>query len=330
MFDLGFRLARSSKEMYPEVQKGTIQVMCFPKDAKIELKYYAGKYYSATGSETFIDVPVGIYKLTVGADGYKTYSEDFRLIPGNTVVKQITMEEGRDIPEGMVFVEGGIFQMGSIDGEDDEKQVHSVSVSDFCIGRYEVTEEEYATMMGNSWVGDIAPVSLVSWYNAVEFCNKLSDKDGLQRCYSGSGENIKCDFNANGYRLPTEAEWEYAARGGNESKSFKYAGSNDIESVAWYYDNSGSEPHPAGYKQANELGIYDMSGNVSEWCNDWYGSYSYSVQTNPRGQNSGYLRVYRGGSWYRGTRYCSTANRDNDTPDSSYKFLGFRLARSSK
>jgi formylglycine-generating enzyme required for sulfatase activity len=235
----------------------------------------------------------------------------------------------------MVFVAGGTFSMGSNDGEDEEKPVHSVTVRDFYIGKYEVTQELYEKVMGKNpaksrGVGDKYPVYYVSWYDAVEFCNKLSDREGLDRCYSGSGANTKCDFKANGYRLPTEAEWEFAARGGNKSEGYKYSGSNDISSVAEYEGNNDKSTKPVGGKKANELDIYDMSGNVWEWCWDWKGAYSSSAQTNPKGPTSGSSRVNRGGSWYISASYCRVAFRDDYGPGYSYIHLGFRLACSSK
>ncbi|MDR2841135.1 MAG: formylglycine-generating enzyme family protein, partial [Paludibacter sp.] len=132
------------------------------------------------------------------------------------------------------------------------------------------------------------------------------------------------------FRLPTEAEWEYAARGGNKSKGYLYSGSNFIDEVAWYTSNSGSKSHEAGTKKANELGIYDMSGNVWEWCYDWYGAYGSSSQTNPTGAGSGSSRVFRGGSWSRGASDCRVACRDYDTPARRYDILGFRLVLSSE
>ena len=129
------------------------------------------------------------------------------------------------------------------------------------------------------------------------------------------------------FRLPTEAEWEYAARGENRSQGYKYSGSNNLNSVAWYADNSGNTTHDVGLKSPNELGIYDMSGNVWEWCSDWYGNYSSSSQTNPTGSYSGSIRVSRGGSWYSDARYCRVSTRSNFTPDRRYISLGLRLAQ---
>ncbi|HEX37418.1 MAG TPA: formylglycine-generating enzyme family protein, partial [Candidatus Cloacimonetes bacterium] len=177
-------------------------------------------------------------------------------------------------------------------------------------------------------------VEKVSWYDAVEFCNKKSRKEGLTPCYSGSGKNITCNFNANGYRLPTEAEWEYAARGGHlangsnlRNGGYTYSGSDNIDDVAWYSDNSGRKTHPVGQKQPNELGLYDMSGNVWEWCWDWKGSYSSSSQTNPRGASSGSTRVLRGGGWYGYDNGCRVAYRGTDDPDLSNGDFGFRFVR---
>lgn len=323
-------------EIYPEIQTGTVQVMTIPTNADIELKGDGGEHYTATGRKTFVDVPVGTYELTAKADGYKTHSESFRLQADATATKQISLEEGSDVPDNMVFVKGGSFQMGSDDGRDNEKPIHSVTVSDFYIGKYEVTQKEWKAVMGSNpsrWKGDNLPVEKVSWYDAVEFCNKKSEKEGLQKCYSGSGKNITCDFTKNGYRLPTEAEWEYAARGGIESEnpnSRLYSGSNNIDDVAWYDSNSGRKTHQVGTKRQNELGIYDMTGNVWEWCWDWYGSgyYSKSPKSNPKGADSGSYRILRGGSWSNVLDYyCRVASRGINDPGSSGSNYGFRFLR---
>ena len=212
----------------------------------------------------------------------------------------------------MVYVEGGSFEMGSNDGDSNEKPVHRVTVDDFYIGKYVVTQKELEAVMGNNpsnFQGDNLPVEQVSWDDVQEFLQKLSTKTGKN------------------YRLPTEAEWEYAARGGHKSSGNTYSGSNRIDNVAWYDGNSNSQTHTVGTKQPNELGIYDMTGNVWEWCSDWYGSYSSNAQTNPQGSSSGSDRVLRGGSFTDDGGSCRGAYRSFNTPDDRYFDCGFRLSR---
>ncbi|MDR1277211.1 MAG: SUMF1/EgtB/PvdO family nonheme iron enzyme, partial [Treponema sp.] len=176
----------------------------------------------------------------------------------------------RPAPANMVLVEGGTFQMGSTNGQDWEKPVHAVTVKSFYMGKYEITQKEWAAVMGSNpsgSKGDTLPMEQVSWNEAIEYCNRLSLREGLTPAYRGSGNAITCDFNATGYRLPTEAEWEYAAKGGNKDHiSYEYSGGNSVDGVAWYRENSGKTTHPVGTKQPNSLGLYDMSGNVGEWC----------------------------------------------------------------
>jgi formylglycine-generating enzyme required for sulfatase activity len=211
----------------------------------------------------------------------------------------------------MVFVEGGTFQMGSSSGESDEQPVHTVQLSSFSIGKYEVTQAQWKAVMGNNpsaFSGcDQCPVEYVSWNDVQLFISKLNQLTGKT------------------YRLPTEAEWEYAARGGKNSQGFTYSGSNQIDVVAWYSSNSGDKTHIVGDKRANELGLYDMTGNVWEWCSDWYGGYSTSAQTNPKGPISGDNRVFRGGSWYFAVTYCRLSHRLRIGPEDRDHRIGFRL-----
>ncbi|MBC8384853.1 MAG: SUMF1/EgtB/PvdO family nonheme iron enzyme [Candidatus Cloacimonetes bacterium] len=323
------------------MQTGPVVKNVIPADALVTLNGDGGEKYNSNGKATFRDVPIGSYELTVQAEEHKTHTETFDVSADKTVRKQIILEEGSDVPDNMIFVQGGTFQMGSNDGGSDEKPVHTVTVSDFYIGKTEVTQKEWKEVMGAStslnnpsyFKGDDLPVENVSWYDAVEFCNKKSEKEGLEKCYSGSGKNTKCDFSKNGYRLPTEAEWEYAARGGvsaslnNRNGGNKYAGSNNVKDVAWYFDNSGSKTHPVGTKQPNELGIYDLSGNVWEWCSDRYDEnyYKNSPQNNPQGPSSGKSRVLRGGSWDSGDYCCRFVYRGSYDPD--VYFIGFRFVR---
>ena len=218
-----------------------------------------------------------------------------------------------ELVDNMVYVAGGTFQMGSISGEDDEIPVHNVTLSDFYIGKYEVTQEQWQTVMGSNpsgFKGAKRPVEQVNWNDCQEFVKKLNQLTGKN------------------FRLPTEAEWEYAAQGGNQSRGYIYSGSNTIGDIAWFEDNSGNQTHNVGTKAPNELGLYDMSGNVWEWCQDWYSSsyYSRSPQTNPTGPLSGPGRVNRGGSWFNYSTYCRTAYRDGSHP-TSRSYIGFRLAQ---
>ena len=215
----------------------------------------------------------------------------------------------------MVQVPGGTFTMGgtSEQGSDaygEEKRTHKVTLSSYYIGQTEVTQELWQAVMGNNpsfFKGNKRPVEQVSWDDCQTFLRKLNSMTGQT------------------FRLPTEAEWEYAARGG-KSEGTKYSGSNFIEDTAWYGDNSGNQTHDVATKRANSLGIYDMSGNVDEWCNDWLGKYNKGSQTNPQGPSKGSSRVLRGGSWKYSAGGCRVSFRNFRSPDGSYNNLGLRLA----
>lgn len=220
------------------------------------------------------------------------------------------IEIGSLTPIETVFVQGGTYDMGDHynEGYPDELPVHSVILSSFYIGKYEVTQLQYEEVMGtnpadNYGVGDSYPVYHVSWYDAVEFCNALSIANGYTPCYTINETNVTCNFGVNGWRLPTEAEWEYAARGGvNWTDDYRYSGchdSSDLPDYAWYCINCEDGMNEVGTKLPNQLNIYDMSGNVSEWCNDWYGSdyYENSPTNNPTGPSTGDDWVIRGGCW---------------------------------
>ena len=233
----------------------------------------------------------------------------------NSDIITIPVKDGISID--MVRVEAGTFTMGATaemkDPYDDEKPTHQVTLTnDYYIGKYEVTQALWKAVMGkkpSKFKGDNLPVEQVSWDDCQKFISKLNRITGKT------------------FRLPTEAEWEYAARGGNKSRGYQYSGSNNLSDVAWFLDNSGEMTHAVGTKQPNELGIYDMSGNVFEWCQDRFGEYDSSSQVNPTGANSGFYRVYRGGSWSDNDRYCRSSYRGDLTPNYSY-FLGLRLVLS--
>ena len=212
----------------------------------------------------------------------------------------------------MIAVKGGTFQMGSDDGYEWEKPVHQVTLSDYYIGETEVTQELWSAVMGSNpseFPGNMQrPVEMVSWNDCQTFISRLNELTGET------------------FRLPTEAQWEYAARGGNKAQGRLYSGSDAIDDVAWYYDNSGGMTHPVKTKAPNELGIYDMTGNVYEWCSDWYGSYSSAAQTDPTGPSTGSYRVGRGGSWDSYALYCRVADRNFIGPAYSFNGLDLLLA----
>lgn len=216
----------------------------------------------------------------------------------------------------MVPVEGGTFTMGATseqgsDANEYEKPAHEVTLSDYYIGQTEVTQALWKAVMGSNpsdSKGDNLPVEQVSWDDCQVFIQNLNQLTGKQ------------------FRLPTEAEWEYAARGGRKSRGYKYAGGNNIGLVAWCGDNSGNRTHTVATKQANELGVYDMSGNVEEWCSDWYDGYQSSSQSDPQRPSLGSCRVNRGGSCYCNARDCRVSYRFFGTPDFRYNDLGLRLS----
>ncbi len=216
------------------------------------------------------------------------------------------------IPANFVFVEGGSFLMGSDSLYADEIPQHRVTLDSFWIGKYEVTQKEWADIMGenpSSSQGDSLAIDNVSWADVQVFIQKLNQKTGLQ------------------FSLPTEAEWEFASRGGNASKGFLYSGSDELNDVGWYRFNSSRKKHNVGAKLPNELGIYDMSGGVWEWCSDWYDSSYYAVSPieNPKGPIQGTYRVARGGSWSSGTVVCRVSSRGFDSPERGDYQTGFRL-----
>jgi formylglycine-generating enzyme required for sulfatase activity len=243
----------------------------------------------------------------------------------DTTLYMGTTETGWNVPLEMVFVPGGTFTMGCTpeqgnDCKDDEKPAHSVAVSSFYIGKYEVMQDQWMLLMGKDpsfhyYKNPHWPVENVSWDDAQEFIKRLNIMTGKK------------------YRLPTEAEWEYAARGGSASKGFKYSGGNRISDVQKKRPTKKGEEklgHPSGNYVPNELGIYHMSGSVWEWVNDWYGGYGGEPQTDPAGQPSGKRRVVRGGSWYSGPKDDRVSSRSAAAPGSRDSDRGFRLVLSVK
>ena len=298
-------------------------------------------------------LPVGQHSYIVACDGYEseegtvklkasapsniqiTLTKEATAIQQSTVAQPIvaqqpvmqtpvTNSDNISIPvkDGisidMIRVEAGTFVMGATpemkDPDDEEKPAHQVTLTnDYYIGKYEVSQALWQAVMGknpSNFKGENLPVEKVSWNDCQEFLSKLNKITGKN------------------FRLPTEAEWEFAARGGKKSRGYQYSGSNNISDVAWYEVNSGSKTHAVGSKQANELGIYDMSGNVWEWCQDWYGKYSSSSQTDPTGSNSRFYRVNRGGGCFYTAEFCRSSFRGFIAPDDRGTDLGLRLVLS--
>ena len=297
---------------------------------------------AGTSPDVFRNIIVGSHTVELRAAGYTPKQDRVNIEEGKTAMLTGALERQQStavssssssssasssgaaietitvkgVSFNMVRVDGGTFMMGATseqgsDAYDDEKPAHQVTLSTYSIGETQVTQELWQAVMGSNpsnWKGNNLPVEKVSWNDCQTFIQKLNQLTGRH------------------FRLPTEAEWEYAARGGSRSRGYKYSGSDRIEDVAWYDGNASKKTHPVKTKQANELGLYDMSGNVCEWCQDWYSSYSSSSQTNPTGPSSGSYRVYRGGSWLINAGSCRVSFRRNDSPGYPIIDLGLRLA----
>ena len=356
-YDLGQTLKRAKTYI---LKLNAVEVKTAPKTQKLIINYTPvnamvlvdSKPYKGNGRiET--SLPLGSHNYIIAAEGYETIEGSFKLtesaprtitehlvataqpvqpavaqtnIPQPSVpvqqVSQNTIDSSapaiktvtvNGVSFNMIRVDGGTFLMGATSEQQkpgrDEKPVHEVTLSSFYIGETEVTQELWQAVMGSNpskLKGVQLPVENVSWDDCQEFVLKLNQQTGMK------------------FSIPTEAQWEFAARGGNKSRSYQYSGSNNIDDVAWYI--SKGKTHDVKTKQANELGIYDMSGSVLEWCQDWYGSYNSGSQTNPTGPSSGSGRVLRGGSWNDFARFCRVAYRDYLAPADRFDGLGLRLA----
>lgn len=265
---------------------------------------------------------LGKHQLRLVAEGWREYTDTINvteqqlvfMLPMEEIVQPLRTVAVDSVQFTMIRVDGGTFQMGATNGlgngDSAEKPVHQVTLSGYYIGETEVTQELWQAVMGNnpsSFKGSHLPVESVSWDDCQEFIRKLNQKTGFS------------------FRLPTEAEWEFAARGGNKSQGCQYSGSTNFDDVAWHTDNSDLTTHDVKTKQPNELGLYDMSGNVWEWCQDWKGSYSSEPQTNPTGPTTGSDRVFRGGSWGNDAWSCNVAYRSGYSPNFHNDLLGLRL-----
>ena len=311
----------------PPLEKayGALYVNVETIDAEI---YLDGKLLGKAPN-LFNDVPIGKHRVRISKPGYADRMDDVEIFENKQTKINGSLQRGdktlvpftvNGVTFKMVKVEGGTFTMGATKEQgknayDEERPAHQVTLSDYYIGQTEVTQELWTAVMGSNpseFKGDNLPVEKVSWDDCQAFIEKLN-------------RLLSNELGGKRFALPTEAQWEFAARGGNKSKGYKYAGSNNLDDVAWFWDNRGEQTHPVAQKQPNELGLYDMSGNVWEWCKDWYGRYSRNAQTNPQGPASGTNRVYRGGSWLNSAEYCRVSNRNFNKQNNRQSDLGFRL-----
>ena len=306
-------------------EQGGVQPQPQPKQSHAPVLEKKRTYWAGLGvalSVIVVIVAIVFMLNNHSQGGGSDINADTSSITADTSVTEVWTNEvmtfeANGVSFTMIPVEGGTFTMGATsemeNPDDNEKPTHQVTLSSYYIGETEVTQALWKAVMDSNpsgLEGDDLPVEYVSWNDCQTFISKLN---------ALTGKN---------FHLPTEAEWEFAARGGNQSRHTQYSGSSRIDDVAWNRGNSGDKMHPVKTKQPNELGIYDMSGNVWEWCQDWNGDYSSYAQTNPTGASSGSRRVYRGGSWFYPPRLCRSSFRRYGMPEVSYRTLGLRLVLS--
>ncbi|HTL58330.1 MAG TPA: formylglycine-generating enzyme family protein [Candidatus Limnocylindrales bacterium] len=280
------------------------------------------------------DLPSGFILLGLLLAGCERQSPEQAATPSKTPDAKAVAPAGGPAEKGdLVEIKGGRFLMG--DKEQVDAPSHEVVVSSFYIDKYPVTQEQYQQVMGDNpsrWKGNKNPVEQVRWSDAVKFCNQRSQLEKRQPCYDL--KTWKCNFEADGYRLPTEAEWEYACRAGTTTAFFFGDNPAKLSEYAWFEKNSGGRPQPVGQKQPNAWGLYDICGNVWEWCNDFYkvDYYKESLQTDPRGPDEGQTKVVRGGAWRFKPENCRSGYRYNENPGYAdvcfgYDIYGFRCVR---
>jgi formylglycine-generating enzyme required for sulfatase activity len=289
---------------------GSIHIQSTPPGATV---YRNGADTGLTTETTLNGVPVGTHAIKLTLSGYRDFEQSIEVTAGQTAEIQAVLVPSGVLEPEMVYIPGGVFMMGSESPEalPDEKPVHQVTLSDYWIGKYEVTQEQWVSVMGSNpsyYVGDTLPVNDIQWDDCQAFIRRLNELTGKS------------------YRLPTEAEWEFAARAGTTGDRY-----GDLESVAWYSDNSGGTPHPVGGKAPNAFGLYDMLGNIFEWCWDWYDFYTAEPQIDPQGPETPHPdtqhHILRGGSWFLEKVAARAPFRSLHVPEHKYDVLGLRLAR---
>ena len=345
-----FEPKQSLKPIVNEISSGT---------GKLEIKSsYAGDVYlgglyvgsvKANKTKKLSQIPAGDYSLEFFA-GDLCYRREISIVHKGRMQITVSEMDMLNNPHGLVYIPGATYVMGTqfLDRSEYERPRHQVSLAPLLIGKTEVSQALWQEVMGfnpSVRTDSRQPVTNVSWYQVLEFCNLLSQRDGLSPCYSinkgfpdannvsdfdSLRYSVSCNWDASGYRLPTEAEWEYAAKCGDNYNKLKFSGSNRINEVAWYLANSGDRVQACGQKKANAFGLYDMSGNVFEWCWDYWGPYSKEAVIHPKGAKSGAYRVIRGGSWQSEPDLCNSTYRGGNAAADSSKDLGFRIVRSAR
>lgn len=305
---------------YRVIERGFVYSTSENPDIENAIKFESGRglgIYSAIVRDLQSNTTYHFKAYATNSQG-TSYGEELTFTTGAEDVKTFNINNA---VLTMVRVEGGVFQMGGSDesAKSYEKPVHNVTLDDYYIGLSEVTNEQWEAVVNGRvpspiedpiWYNEkrFLPKTMISYVECLDFISKLNAQTGLE------------------FSLPTEAQWEYAARGGNKSRGYTYSGSNDASEVGWCYENAATQVAIVATKNSNELGLYDMTGNVNEWCSDWYGPYSSEDQTNPVGPDSGYYRVMRGGSVINFYDECRISHRFGGEPDSHLYFVGFRLA----
>lgn len=331
-------------------RKGVFLFNSIPFNTRVRLLQKGETKFEFNGTGIIEELPIGKYILKVESPGYKSIREEILIIEGKNYSLDLKLEQGVDeilgtetttTPAFLKKIDGGYFSMGATDEQGNgtrmELPVRSVAVNMFYIGTTEVTQALWNEVMGENpsrfkteQADNSLPVENISWLEAVKFCNKLSEKEGLTPAYKTENDSISCDFEANGYRLPTEAEWEYAARGNDTTAQFRFAGSNKVDEVAWIKSNSDKKTHPVAQKSPNKNGLYDMTGNVSEFCNDFYDKYNPADLLNPKGPQTGKKISIRGGSWNSTDGKARISARESNGTGARKSTTGLRLVRSNR